>query len=96
MELILDIHAKIFNKILANQIQQYSKKIIHYEILTLVTTRIKVKDTWLSQVSKTEKDKYCDCIHTWNLKINEQTKWNKNRYREQIRGYQRQRVLGAS
>ena len=72
MELILDIHAKIFNKILANQIQQYSKKMIHYEILTLVTTQIKV--IWLSQVSKTEKDKYCDFIHTWNLKINEQTK----------------------
>ena len=72
MELILDIHAKIFNKILANQIQQYSKKMIHYEILTLVTTQIKV--IWLSQVSKTEKDKYCDFIHTWNLKINAQTK----------------------
>ena len=72
MELILDIHAKIFNKILANQIQQYSKKMIHYEILTLVTTQIKV--IWLSQVSKTEKDKYCDFIHTWNLKINEHSK----------------------
>ena len=38
------------------------------EMLPFATTWMDLKGIMLSQVSQTEKDKYCEITYTWNLK----------------------------
>ena len=47
------------------------------EILPFATTWMDFEGIMLSEVSQTEKDKYCMFLHIWNLKIKQINEYNK-------------------
>ena len=56
-----------------------------------MTTRMNLEDFMLSEISQTEKDKYCVILlFMWNKKKHPKT----HRYREQIEGQQRVEGVG--
>ena len=72
---------------------EYYSAIKKNEILPFAATWMDLEGIILSEISQTEKDKYCMISHIWNLikhnkLVNITKKKQTHRYREQTSGYQ--------